>query len=186
MSRKEDMRAALRGRQPSTAVPIWELEFHLWDQTSSGRLILGNEFGRLSSAGRERALYSNAEIMLSTAKELAFAAITVPGGYWEVAPSIPAYYWLPEEACFRQVEVLHKQGIEDIMLVAEVGGVIHMPNSDNYVEFAYQLFDAPETIDELAREQLQEGLALAKRFKDLGVEAMCTASDLADNHGPFF
>ena len=186
MSRKEDMQAALEGRQPAGAVPIWELEFHLWDQASSEKFFIGNEFSRLSTSERESALHTNAKIMIATARELGFAALTVPGSYWEVAPSIPAYYWLPEEDCFRQVEALNKVGVEDIMLVANVGGVIHMPSSENYVEFAYQLFDDPESIDQLAREHLQEGLALAKRFRDLGVEAMFTASDIADNHGPFF
>lgn len=61
-----------------------------------------------------------------------------------------------------------------------------MPNSANFVEFTYQLFDAPDTIDAWAREYLKDGVALAKRFNELGVDAMYTASDIADNHGPFF
>jgi len=101
MSRKEDIQAALEGKQPHHAVPIWELEFHLWDQALPGKMILGKEYMHLSSSGRERALYTNAEALITTAEILGFAAITVPGSYWEVAPSIPAYYCLPAEARFR-------------------------------------------------------------------------------------
>lgn len=38
------MIAALQRRQPAWAVPIWELEFHLWDIASGRHMVLGEEF----------------------------------------------------------------------------------------------------------------------------------------------
>jgi uroporphyrinogen decarboxylase len=186
MSKREDMKAALEGRQPCGAVPVWELEFHAWDQASGRHVTLGGEYAALSAAERERALYDNAEILLSVAEDLHFAALTVPGGYWEVAPGVPAYYWLPEDARTRQIAVLREVGIGDLLLVAGSGGVMAMPGAQHYVEFAYKLFDAPEEIDELAQQGLARGLEAASHFRDLGIEALFTASDIADNSGPFF
>jgi uroporphyrinogen decarboxylase len=173
MGKKEDMKAALECRQPSQAVPIWEIEFHAWDQASSRHIILGEEFAALSPADQERALYAN-------------AALSIPTAYWEIAPEVPAYYWLPGEARFRQIEVLQEVGVGDLMLVGGSGGVMAMPGANDYVEFAYKLFDAPEEIDQRARQSLQAGLGTARRLCDLGIEAMFTASDIADNSGVYF
>ena len=84
MNKKENLIAAFKHRQPETAVPIWELEFHPWDTMSGKHVILGKEFENLSSEEKEKTLYSNAEIMLSVSDELNFSALTVPVYYWEL------------------------------------------------------------------------------------------------------
>jgi uroporphyrinogen decarboxylase len=186
MSKKADMAAALECRQPAGTVPIWELEFHAWDQVFSRHVILGTEFAALSAGEQEQALYTNAKILLSVAEHLHFAALTVPGSYWEIAPGAPATYWLPDTARYRQVEVLQRIGTNDLMLVAGTGGVMSMPSADKYVEFAYKIYDAPQEIERMAQQRLEAGLEKARQFRDLGIEAMFTASDIADNHGPYF
>jgi hypothetical protein len=186
MSKKDDMRAALERRQPAGAVPIWELEFHAWDKVADRHIVLGEEFCALSPAEQDKALHVNAEILLSATKQLRYAALTVPGNYWEIAPGAPAYYWLPPEARWRQIEVLRQTGTEDILLVAGSGGVMSMPGASHYVAFCYQLYDAPEEIDEQAARTLEHGVETAKRLRDLGIEAVFTASDIADNRGVFF
>jgi uroporphyrinogen decarboxylase len=180
------MCAALERRQPSGAVPIWELEFHAWDKVVERHIVLGEEFCALSLAEQERALHANAEILLLAVERLHHAALTVPGNYWEIAPGAPAYYWLPPEARWRQIEALRQMGTEDILLVAGSGGVMSMPGASNYVAFCYQLYDAPEEIDRIADENLRQGIESAKRLRDLGIEAVFTASDIADNRGVFF
>ena len=179
------MRAALECRRPQGAVPIWELSFHCWDQASGRHLVLGREFEALCPAEQERALHSNAEIIVEVSEEFHYAAVTVPANYWEVAPGVPSYYWLPDSARWRQVSILREHAGEDLMLVAGTGGVI-TPPTDGFVEFCYKVLDAPEEIDARAKACLKDGLEAARRFRDLGVEAVYTASDIADNHGPFF
>jgi uroporphyrinogen decarboxylase len=194
MSKKDDMRAALERRQPVGAVPLWELEFHAWDKAwarvrpreTDRQVVLGEAFCALSPTEQECALHANAEIMLSVAEELDFAALTVPNHYWEIAPGAPAYYWLPPEARFRQIEILHQAGSHGIMLVGGSGGVMAMPGASSYVEFSYRLFDAPEEIDRQAAQTLEHGVEMARRLRDLGIEAVFTASDIADNRGVFF
>jgi uroporphyrinogen decarboxylase len=194
MGKKDDMRAALERRQPSGSVPIWELEFHAWDEASAWarpqapdlHIILGEEFCALSPAEQERALNANAEVLLSVAEQFKYAALTVPGNYWEIAPGAPAYYWLPSEARWRQIEILRQTGAEDLMLIAGSGGVMAMPGATQYVEFSYRLYDAPDEIDRQAAQTLEHGLEMARKLRDLGIEAVFTASDIADNRGVFF
>jgi hypothetical protein len=37
-------------------------------------------------------LHENADIIASVSRALGFAAVTMPNGFWEVAPGEPAYY----------------------------------------------------------------------------------------------
>jgi uroporphyrinogen decarboxylase len=184
--RTDDMKAALERREPLGAVPIWELEFHAWDQVTGRHIVLGKEFCALSAAEQERALAGNVEVLLSASQALDYAALTVPGSYWEIAPGEPAFYWLPPTARFRQIELLRQACDGELMLVAGSGGVMSMPGASNYVEFCYELFDAPEAIDERAAAALKHGLEMARRLRDAGIEAVFTASDIADNRGVFF
>ena len=185
MSAKEDFIAAMQKRTPAR-VPIWELEFHCWDAASGRHVVLGREFEALTPAEQERALHANAEIILSVCRDMGFAALTIPGNYWEVAPGQPAYWWLPGDWRWRQAELLIAMGGKDLVVIGGSGGIIGMPGAQNYAEFCYKVMDAPEEIDEWARQALAGGIEKAKRLRDLGCEAVFSASDFATNHGPFF
>lgn len=179
---RENMAAALRRQEPAV-VPTWELEFHAWDAASGRHVVLGKEFEALTAAGRDRALRSNAEILLGVAAEMGWAALTVPGGYWEEAPGKPAYYCLPDEARFAQARVLRERAPPGLMLVASASGVMAANYSE---EFCARMVEDPESLDRFAEDYLRGSLETLRRFGDLGVEAAFTASDLADNKGPFF
>lgn len=184
MSRADDMRAALECRKPQVAVPIWELEFQAWDAASGRHVVLGHEFEALSPSGQEKAMYANAEIMLSVCGEMQYAALTGPNGYWNHAPGQLAYYCMPGDTRFRQMEILRELlDPKDLMLVGTTGGII----GANYsMEFCCRLVDEPESIDVMSEERLQNALELARRFRDCGAEAVLCPADIADNSGPFF
>lgn len=181
--RKRDLVAALERQQPPAAVPIWELEFHAWDAIAGKHVVLGHEFESLGPAQQERALFANAEIMLSVSTELNFAALTGPNAYWEQSPGELAYYCLPGDARFRQLQVLKQLAGPDLMLVGITSAVIGA-NYDE--EFCLQMFEDPASVDKLANDYLQYSLELACRFRDCGAEALVSPSDIADNSGPFF
>jgi uroporphyrinogen decarboxylase len=182
---KEDMIAAFTNQYPTGRVPIWELEFHLWDKISGQHLVIGQEYLELSAREKEKALYNNAEIFISVSEQLHFSAITLPSQYWEIGSGVPAYYWLPEEGRSNQTLILRKMATSDLMLVANCSALLGIPMGVDYVSFAYRLFDTPEEIDVLAEQKLQEGIKAATRFFDLGVEIGLSTSDLADNHSTF-
>ena len=177
------MVAALQHRQPPTAVPIWELEFHAWDAVSGKHMVLGKEFETLTAAEQEKALYANASIMVEVAAEMHWSALTVPGHYWYQAPGELAYFCLPSEARLRQVAILRELASADLMLIASGGGVLSANYSEEFCEW---MFHEPEVIDTMASNALRDGMEAAKHFGDLGVDALFSASDVADNNGPFF
>lgn len=183
MGGKDDIRAALSRRTPEGAVPIWEIEFQAWDAASGKHVILGHEFEALSQAEQEKAMYANAEILLAVSADMEYAALTVPNAYWCHSPGQLAYYCLPGDTRFRQAAILRELAPADLMLSAITGGII---GADYSPEFCYRLVDEPESIDEMARDLLRHGVESAKRFRDCGAEAVVSASDIADNAGPFF
>jgi len=186
-NRKEEMQAALELRPPKEAVPYWELHFHCWDQASRRHFVVGTEYAQLTPAEQERAIALDAEIMASVAKEYGFSAVTIPDGYWEIGPGEPTYYWMPQEGRLKLANALFRLAGSELMVVAAAGGILGMPGSAvGYEEFCLRLYDAPEEVDEMARQRLQSGLETIKQFCDVGVGAVYTGADQADNRGPFF
>jgi uroporphyrinogen decarboxylase len=187
MSKKENMAAALERRQPKSGdvVPIWELEFHLWDKFSGRHVVVGREFEKLTAKEQEKALHSNAEIFNEVSEKLNFSAITVPGGYWEIAPGEPAYFWLPEKVRPEQIKIFHQMAPE-VMLITGASGTLGIPEAANFEEFSIKLFTEPEEIDRLARKRLQDGVDATKRLVECGIDAVYSAADLADSRGPYY
>jgi hypothetical protein len=180
---REDMMAALERRIPAGAVPIWELEFHAWDAASGRHVVLGEEMERLTPGEQEKAMKTNAEIIVSVCRDLHFAAVTPPGPYWHTAPGELAYNVLPGDLRWRQFEILRALAGDELALVGGAGGVIAADYSEAFCE---ALFFEPEKVDEMAEKGLAAGLENARRYRDLGAGAVFTASDIADNSGPFF
>jgi uroporphyrinogen decarboxylase len=128
----------------------------------------------------------NAEIMLSVAEDLGFAAVTIPDSYWEIAPGEPCYYWLPDHARLQLVSILSRMAVSEVMVIAANGAVMGMPGPAEFVAFCYKLIDAPEEVDERAKTRFAAGLESARQMRDAGAEALYAAADIADNHGPFY
>lgn len=185
MTGKQRFLYALKGNQPDH-IPLWELEFHLYNKYSQRQIVLGREFEALRSGQQDAALHQNAEVIVAVACQLGFSAVTAPGRYWEEAPGQPAYYWLPGEIHWKQIEILRKVAGEQIAVVRGIPGMICPPGGIGYEEFCYRLYDAPEEIDQEARKRLEAGLDYARRARDAGCDAVFCACDIADNHGVFF
>lgn len=182
---RERFLAALSGGRPDH-IPLWEIEFYLFDQYAARPLVLGEEFAALSAAGQEKALQQNAATMVAVALRLGHSAVTAPGGYWETAPGVAAYFWLPEQAPWRQLACLRSAAGNQLAVVSFISGMIMPPPGAGYEAFCYRLFDAPDEIDREAAGTLAAGLEEARRARDLGADAVGNACDIADNHGVFF
>jgi uroporphyrinogen decarboxylase len=184
----ETFAAAIRLEPPGqgSMVPLWELEFHGWELFAGRPFRVGSDFVRLSPGEQEHALHENAGIIAEVSEILDFAAVTVPGEYWEIAPGHAAYYWLPGEARLEQIRLLQKAMGERVTLVAGCPAVLAMPGADEYMEFATTLMERPREIESRARKLCRSGMEQAGRLLGLGIGALYTASDIADNHGPYF
>lgn len=183
---KAPMLRALDHDPPAGPVPIWELSFQLWDHFSGDHLIIGQELADLTGTERTNALARDAEIIADVAELLHFGAITLPATYWEVAPGIPTYYWMRWEDILQLADRLQRVLPSGVILVGSASAVMAIPDSHDYVNFCYRLFDEPEKVDEAADRLYRAGIGGAKRLRDAGVPVIKTSSDLADNAGLFF
>jgi hypothetical protein len=180
-----DIRSVLSGKK-TKAVPLWELEFHLWEEFAGRPVPFGKAFTDLPDSNREKALMDSAEAILEVSDKLHFSAVTIPGGYWETSPGQPAFYWLPDRSRLRLAERLAASKPPQLLLVANVCGVLSMPDSPRFMEFCTRLLEDPDSVQAEAEEVLARGIEDASKLVDVGVEAVCSPSDIADNRGPFF
>ena len=186
ISPKEEFLNALDHRKIINSVPIWELEFHLWEKFGLGKFWLGVDFLNLSKAEKEKALFTNVDTVEKVCDLLHFAAITIPGGYWEVSPGEPAFFWLPDEYRFRQAALFKERLGDKIAMVANAGGIMGMPEGNEYVDFSIKMMIEPDEIDLIAERKFQDGIDMINRFSDLGMDVILTASDIADSHSLYF
>jgi len=186
MTKKQEFINSLLLKKNETCIPFWELEFHKWNDFSETNFIVGEDFVKLSQNEKRKAIYTNAETIADVCSNLRFSAVTVPGGYWELSPGHPAYLWLPDEYRYQQAKLIHELIGIDVMVIANSGGVMAIPDASEYVEFSMQMLMYPEEIDTIASKTFENGLEQIKKFRDVGIETFYTASDLADSHSPYF
>ena len=178
MSEKEYARTAFNKGVPEL-VPLWELHFHMWNKYSGERAVFGNEFLALPDAKKDDALKRDAEIMVKVGQELGFGAVSVPDMPWDCP------YVLPEDARLKLIRFLRE--LEPDFLVG--GGnscCLAMPADDEYMDFSYMMYDAPEQIVERAERILTNGLEQLGRMAEAGAEFVYLPSDLADARAPYF
>lgn len=180
MGRKENYLRVLRHGSAEGEIPLWELHFHLFDKLNGGGFVAGPAFMALSAQERSAALWKDAEIMASWGEALGFSAVSIPDAPWD------CIYTLPQESRLELVRNL-KSLDPDFAVVAGSSGVISMPSSGaEFQEFCFQMFDAPEEIDEQCRVIYRNFEAQAKELADAGIDAIYMAADIADTRAPFF
>ena len=178
MSEKEYARIAF-GKGVPERVPLWELHFHMWNKYSGEPAVFGNDFLALPDGKKDDALKRDAEIMAKVGQELGFGAVSVPDMPWDCP------YVLPEDARLKLIRFLRE--LEPDFLVG--GGnscCLAMPADDEYMDFSYMMYDAPEQIVERAERILTNGLEQLGRMAEAGAEFVYLPSDLADARAPYF
>lgn len=186
MTKKQEFINSLLLKKNETRVPFWELEFHKWNDFSETKFTVGEDFVKLSPNEKDKTLRTNAQAIAEVCSKLGFCAVTIPGGYWELSPGHPAYLWLPDEYRYQQAKLVNELIGNDVMVIANSGGVMAIPDASEYVDFSMQMLMYPEEIDKLAAKTFENGCEQIKKFRDVGIETFYTASDLADSHSPYF
>jgi hypothetical protein len=181
---RRDFLDALDCRLPSGSVPWWDLEFQVWDAYAGQPLILGEKFAALNAPGRAAAIEKNADAFQQALKEVPCSAVTLPSGFWDSAPGKLAYFVLPDDTRFEQLRAVKQRVGDDVALVANCGGAVLSADYDP--DFCLRLFEEPEEIDRECECRVRQGIEDAKRWRDMGADAVFSPSDIADNSGPFF
>lgn len=178
MSNKQNALDALNLKAPAS-VPLWELHFHLWDSYTNKKTIFGHDYNALPEAKKDDALKLDAEIITEVSEKLGFGAVSIPDMPWDCP------YVLPEDARLKLIENLRALN-PDFLVGGGNSCCLAMPDSYEYIEFSYLMYDEPEQIDERAEKMLSNGLEELKRMADAGAEFVYLPSDLADTRAPYF
>ena len=186
MTPKERMIAAFNFKQQDDIVPFWELEFHLYPEMFGKDLILGNEYAKLSGKEKEYALNYNAEFMVEVAEKLGYSAIRMLPGYWEVAPGLGAYIWLPdEESRIRLVSLLKKITCGKILIIGDSGWFIGIPDGNSIMNLVDMMYEEPEELKKQAEYLLERGTEYGYKVVEAGADCLLACTDFAFNSGPF-
>lgn len=186
MTPKQRFEAAIRLQQPDGMVPFMEIEFHIYKDFIGKEPVVGYDFAKLSKKEREKALYYNAEIMVETAEKAGHDAIKDFAGFWEVAPGVPAYLWLPDEVSrLDQVRALRKITGDRFYIIGSVGATMCLPDGNYMYDFVYDLYENKDKILKWCGKLLHDAVEYQKKAIDAGADGILTASDIAFNNGPF-
>jgi len=186
MRPKERMMAALRFEQPEDRVPFWELEFQLYEELLGQSPIVGEDYAKLTSAEKERAIERNAELMIQAVEVTGQSCLFGIGGYWEVGPGEPALLWLPDrEAQLSLLKALKRRIGDEYMLLGRAGSVPGVPSGPRIAEYCYRLYDHRDEMIVEARENMEQSIEWGKVQCDAGADGVVMASDVAFNDGPF-
>ena len=82
--------------------------------------------------------------------------------------------------------MLQKKLGDQLLVIVNTGGILAMPEADQFMDFSLKMFTHPEEIDAMAKENLELAQNDIKQLADIGIKAFMSASDLADSRSPYF
>ncbi|MDI7276353.1 MAG: uroporphyrinogen decarboxylase family protein [Anaerolineae bacterium] len=186
MKPRERLLAAFRFEQPDDMVPAWEVEFQLYQELLGRFPTVGYEYARLSRKEKERATYSNAELMIEAAERTEQCALFCFPSYWEAGPGDPALLWLPEEDDrLAHIRALRELGGHCYLILGHGGAVPGIPTGEQMAEYCYYLYDHLDEATEQAARTMRESIASGRRELEAGADGVVMCSDVAFNNGPF-
>ncbi len=186
MTGKQRFISAMNFKKPDDYVSMYELEFQIYSEYVGKEPIIGFEYGKLSKKEKEKALHTNAEIFVETAKKAGHDMIRDVASYWEIAPGEPAALWLPEiEDRVNQLKAIKKLAGDDYFIIGTVSGPLAIPDGNHIYDFAIQLSEQPEEIHAECEKFVRDAYELQSKFLEAGADGIMNACDVAFNSGTF-
>ncbi|MBQ2677005.1 MAG: hypothetical protein IJF54_06380 [Clostridia bacterium] len=187
MTPKQRFLTALKGGIPDDKIARMELEFHLFKEFLGKEPICGEEYAKLSKKEKDIALNENAQMIVEINQICGLDAIREIGGYWEVAPGVGAYLWLPEEEDqINQLKAIKKAAGDEYAIIGTGGGTMSLPDGNSINDFVIDLFEEPEKIHAQNERMLTDNAIHEQKLVEAGlVDAIINCGDVAFNSGPF-
>ena len=177
---------AMRHQKPDTYVSFMELEFHIFEEYVGKTPIICADLEKLSPKGKEAAFHKNAEIFIETAEKAGHDCIRPPYGYWEIAPGVPAFYWIRDTGDrLEQMRVLKKLAGDHYFIMGTVGGPFGIPDGEHIMDFVDALFERPDEFHAGCENALQYMLSDQEQQLEAGADGIVSAADVAFKNGPF-
>ena len=185
MTPKQRFIEVLNFREPDL-VSMMEIEFHIHEEYVGEALTVGAKFARLTRKEKDYALARNAEILIETAQKAGHDVIREIGGYWEVAPGVPAFLYLDDfEDRLELIRLVKKMIGDEYFILCFAGWFISVPEGDKMDEFVTTLYENPDSLYETAEHMLQVSIETQKRYIDAGADGIGASADIAFKTGTF-
>jgi uroporphyrinogen decarboxylase len=186
MKPKQRFINALNFREPDDVVSMMEVEFQIHEEYVGEALTVGAKFAKLSRREKDYALARNAEILIQTAQKAGHDVIREIGGYWEVAPGVPAFLYIDNiEDRLELIRLVKKMSGDEYFILCFAGWFISVPEGNRIDDFITTLYDEPESLRIQAEEMLTASIETQKRYIDAGADGIGAAADIAFKTGTF-
>jgi len=186
MTPKQRFISALEFHEPDDKVSMMEVEFQIHEEYVGEALTVGSDFAALTRSQKDYALKRNAEIMIKTAQKAGHDVIREIGGYWEVAPGVPAMLWLPDfEDRLEQVRLVKQMAGDEFFILCFGAWFFGIPEGDKIDDFITTLYEDPDSMYVAAEEMLKGSIEVQKRYIDVGADGIGAATDIAFKTGTF-
>ena len=178
---------AMRHQQPETHVSFMELEFHIHEEYIGKKPIIGSNLEKLSKKEKELAFHRNAEIFIEVANKAGHDCIRPPYRYWEIAPGVPAAYWIRDyDDVLEQIRVLKKLAGDEFFILATCAANIMIPlGGAELLEFVDTLYERPDEIHARCESTLSFAISDQEQQLEAGADGIVSCADVAFNTGPF-
>jgi uroporphyrinogen decarboxylase len=186
MTGKERFIAALSHAEPDRPASM-EIEFQIYESYIGKPLIVGHAFDALSAKEKAIALEKNADRMVETAEKAGLDVIRPVGGYWEVAPGVPAMLWLRDRADqLTLLQAVKRRAGNRFFVLGTAGAGLGIPDGLHLRECVDSLYDEPEAMHAALNAAADDGVAWSFRQFDAGADGIINCVDVAFNTGTFF
>lgn len=186
MKPKQRFIDAIHFKQPEDQIAFMELEFQIFEEYVGRDLILGYDFAKLSAKEKEHAHHTNAQTLIAMLQKAGHDAVKELGAYWEAAPGVPAYMWLPTmQDRLDFVKIFQQEANGAFYFLGNVGATLAIPEGDKLNDFVELLYDEPEQLQMQCEQQLLQGIEDGKKLMEAGCDGIINAADIAFNSGTF-
>lgn len=179
MTHKERFARTLKCERIGGQVPHFELEYYLtmekFGKVHPQHRIYG-QWNQMSYAEQKLHINDIADTYISIAKTYDHSALHV-----SVNPRTPENIkWL--------FETIREKTNDEYFLLLYSDPTWAIPNGDTMMDFAVQMMEEPEKLNEISKKNTDEAILLAQKLKEIGapVDGFLMGSDYCFNVNPFF
>ena len=179
MTNRERFIKTLKCEQIGGQVPTFELVFYLTMEAFGKVHPLHRHYDQWNQMSQtERNLHMNemAQIYIDTAERYGHSAIFVhcnPGDYDNTK-------WL--------LETIREKTGDEYFIMMHGDSTWAIPDGDNMMDFAVQMYEEPEALNEVSARRTEKALNIARRLHEEGhlLDGFALCSDYCFNTNPFF
>ncbi|MCI6729326.1 MAG: hypothetical protein MR473_04000 [Clostridiales bacterium] len=183
MTNRERFIRTLRCEPIGGQVPTFELVFFL-TMEAFGRIHFSQrhyaQWDQMSHTERKLHIRDMADLYIQIAKRYGHSAIFVQPDFQPTPDKLDVTQWLLEE--------IREQSGDEYFLMLHGDPTWAIPDGTNMMEFSAQMYEEPETLNDISKRRMDDALEVAAKLDQKGhlVDGFGLCSDYCFNVNPFF